>query len=248
MLVGVLLVSLTMAVMAEEEEDEGEGISKFIKRERINAAYVMFGGTNLDFSKLNSYFGRNQLPVLNEGYLSFGLGGHVIFSKWILGLEVVRTIRDTPSIINTYSTSGEAKYTVLNFGYLLKSDNGLMYYPYIGFGIGAVKVTITKGDIDSFDDITHFQSINTVQRSSFLINAGFALDYFHKYVQKTKGKNNLVLGIRAGYMFAPGMGKWKINYFHVPDGPSTGVSGPYIFLTVGLGGWIQKFIKKTIYE
>lgn len=44
----------------------------------------------------------------------------------------------------------------------------------------------------------------------------------------------LMLGIRAGYIFAPFENKWNVDNFEIPDGPHKHIAGPYIQLQFGI--------------
>jgi hypothetical protein len=231
---------------AAAQKDEIEKITKFIKKKRINAAYVMFGISRLNMTQLNSYLESSDLPEVDEYYFSYGLGGHVIHNKFVVGLEIVRTFEKHSLETDGFRTSTRSKYGILNFGYLLRSKKGLMHYPYLGAGIGKLVLRTTENNIKSFDDITGYQRGSESSTTNFLLNLGFAVDYFYKYDKNKKGQNNLVIGIRIGWIFSPVRNDWRVNHIRVPDGPDSGITGPYLRFTIGLGGWIEKLIKKAI--
>ncbi len=238
------MVLLAQAVSAQEKELEK--IEKFIKKKRINAAYVMIGGSNLRLNNLNLVLNRMNLPTVGNYYLSYGIGGHVIHNKLVVGLELVHTLEnDSPGALD-FNTSVEANYGTLNFGYLLHSQKGLMLYPYTGLGLGRLTLRVTENNIHSFEDITGYQKGSDSRSTNILVNLGFAVDFFYKYNEKKKGQNNLVVGLRAGYILSPIRRHWRVNHIQVHDGPDARISGPYIRITLGLGGWMEKLIKKAI--
>ncbi|MCP5048713.1 MAG: hypothetical protein GY940_16200, partial [bacterium] len=145
-----------------------------------------------------------------------------------------------------YNTTISTKYTVLNFGVLLHFKKGCMVYPYLGLGVGELKLKTTENNIGSFDDIIDYQKGSVARRFTFLMNPGIALDFFHKYDKKKKGKNSLMVGLRLGYLFSPFRPDWRINKIRVPDGPDSALQGPYFRVVVGIGGWIEKLIKTAI--
>jgi hypothetical protein len=230
---------------ASGQEKEIEKIKKFIEKNRVNAAYLMAGINYLSVSYLNAFLESKGLPAVGGYYFSLGLGGHVIHNKWVAGLELAHTLEKEGSGAMNFKTSAIAKYGVLNFGYLLHNKKGLMFYPYVGVGVGKLTLRVRENNIDSFDDITGYQKGSEARTTNFLVNTGFALDFFYKYNANKKGQNNLVLGIRAGCIFSPYRKHWRVNHAEVPDGPDSGIYGPYIRLVIGMGGWVKKFIEKA---
>ena len=233
------------ARMASGQEKEIEKIKTFIEKSRVNAAYLMGSINYLSVKRLNAFLESKGLPTVGGYYFSFGLGGHVIHNKLVAGLELIHTLeKDGPGNMS-FKTSASAKYGVLNFGYLLHYKKGLMVYPYIGAGVGKLTLRIRENNIHSFEDITGYQKGSEARTTDFLINAGFALDFFYRYNEHKKGQNNLVVGLRAGCIFSPYRRHWRVNHAEVPDGPNSGIYGPYIRFVIGLGGWVKKFIEKA---
>jgi len=175
-----------------------------------------------------------------------GFGGHVVHNKLVVGLELMRTLPRNKVTDNAYNTSLASKYVMLNFGYRLYWKKGLMKYPYIGLGYGHLVLNTRENNIGSFDDITGYQKGSRSKRANLLFNVGFGLDYFHRYNHKKRGMNNIIMGLRVGWIFSPLRWDWKVNNIQVQDGPNQGISGPYVRFTIGLGGWIEKFIKIAI--
>ncbi|MCP5053947.1 MAG: hypothetical protein GY940_42660, partial [bacterium] len=168
----------------------------------------------------------------------------MIHNKIVVGAEIGRIIEhSSPAGASQFKTFIGARYTLLNFGYLMYSKKGLMYYPLLGLGLGELKLRTTEHNISSFDDISSYQRGSESRTTNLLINLGFGLDYFFKYDKRKKGKNNIVIGARIGYLLSPVRFDWKVNHVRVPDGPNTGISGPYIRFTIGLGGWIENLIR-----
>ena len=236
---------LIFSSTASAQKKEIEKITKFIKKKRVNAAYVMFGGSNLSLTNLNLTLESRGLPKVDEYYLSYGFGGHVINNKIVAGIEFLRVVKKESPGTEAFNTSIGAQYTVLNFGYLLHSKKGLMYYPYVGVGVGELKLRTIENNIDSFDDITDYQRGSESRTFNFLLNIGFALDLFYRYNRRKRGQNNLVVGVRAGYILSPVRLDWRVNHTWVDDGPDSGITGPYIRFVIGLGGWMEKLIKKV---
>jgi hypothetical protein len=241
----VFFCFLSVSIFAEDQDDI-ENFTKFIKKRRVNAAYLIFGGCTVNLDHLNSFLANNNIDTVNDNYINIGVGGHVISNKLVIGMEFIQTITNRLQGTLPFLTSAKIKYSVLNFGYLLHSDNGFMYYPYAGIGIGSLKLSVVQNNIDSFGNITNLQSRNDAKRLCVLTNIGFGVDYFHRFKRDKKGRNNLVIGVRAGYIFSPSAWDWRINRIKVTDGPNSRISGAYIHFTIGLGGLFEKLVQKFL--
>lgn len=245
----ILLCLMIFAIegwATEDEPEEMSTISKFIKKKRINAGYIIFGAQSFNLNNLNNFLGSKGYPSLNEQYPTLGIGGLVMLRKIVLNLEIIRTLSNINTDDNRFFSSSRTKFSVLSCGYLLKSDKGLMYYPYVGFGLGRLYLRIRESQSQSFDDITGTQKGSDSTVTHFLVNLGIGVDYFHNYKKKNHGKNNLVLGVRAGVLLSPFQSNWRVNHIPISNGPDTRIYGPYIRFTIGIGGWIEKIIGKAI--
>ncbi len=252
----VFLLVVSFPCLGEEEQEKKKEketatqelmeFFRFIKKKRVNAAYIMGGGNLMNLNQLNINLEDRGFPQVPEEYFSFGFGGHVIQDKFVVGLEIVH-IRERTTRANTdYNLTFSAKHFVLQFGRMLYQKKGLMLYPFVGAGVGKVTLITAQNNINSFNDISNLQSSSESRLTKPIIRAGFALDYFFNYNKKKKGHNNIIIGFRAGYNFSPGENNWTVNRVEVPDGPQTGIRGPYFRIIIGLGGWVEKFIKTAI--
>ncbi|MCP5105071.1 MAG: hypothetical protein GY950_16910, partial [bacterium] len=241
-----IFLFIAAAVTAQAQEKEIEKITKFIKKKRINAAYIMGGINTFDLLNLNNYLEKRDYPIVSKQYFSFGLGGHVIHNKFILGIEIKKFLEIRKITAQQFTTFLSGKYSLLNTGYLMYSKKGLMMYPLFGVGVGEMKLKVIEKNIKSFNDINSYHRYNSARTHSFLVNLGFGMDYFFNFDKKKKGKNNLMFGLRAGYLISAIKFEWKVNHILVADGPRIGLTGPYIHLAIGLGGWVEKLIEKAI--
>lgn len=250
MIIGLIFLffssALTMGMNRENEEDDLDKIENFIKKKRVNAAYLMVGQNMLQISQLNNFLAYKNLPILPKNYLTYGFGGHVILNKFVLSFEYQRSFNKKQISTKVFNTFLSLKYTTLNIGYLLVSKKGLMAYPLLGVGLSELQLKVMKNDIDSFEDIDKNHTISDSKTHSLLVNTGIALDYFVNFNKKKQGKNNLVIGIRAGYLISAIKTNWAIDAITVNDGPPSGLTGPYIHFTIGLGGWVEKLIANAI--
>lgn len=235
-----------MGMNRENEEDDLDRIEKFIKKKRVNAAYLMIGQNMLQINQLNNFLALKDLPTLPKNYLTYGFGGHVIHNKFVLSFEYQRSFNKKQISMKEFNTFLSMKYSTLNIGYLLYSKKGMMMYPLLGVGLSELRLKVMKNDINSFHDIDKNHNVSDNRIHSILVNTGIALDYFVNFDKKKQGKNNLVIGIRAGYLISAIKSNWAIDSISVADGPHSGLTGPYIHLTIGLGGWVEKLIANAI--
>ena len=246
MVIGALFLFFLVSGTAPGQEKEIEKIKKFIKKKRINAAYLMAGENMFTIAKLNDYLGSRNFPTVAQNYFTYGLGGHVIHNKFVLGLEIQRSFKREQMTLKAFKTSLSAKYSVLNVGYLFYWKKGLMMYPLIGVGLGELRLQVIENNIQSFADIGNYQKGSDSRTRSILLNIGFALDYFFKFNRSKKGQNNLMMGVRVGVLASAAKFDWSVNRVTVPDGPTVGLTGPYVRVVIGLGGWVEKLIEKAI--
>jgi|GEM_PF-1286204 len=248
----LLLITLTFGLLfcfsfiTVAQEKEIEKIKKFIKKKRVNAAYIMAGQNVTRFNNLNIFLLQKDYPPVSENYLAYGIGGHVIHNKFIVGIELQRFVEKKRITAKEFNTSILGTYSLLNVGYLLYSKKGLMMYPIFGIGLGQLKLRVRENNIHSFEDINSYQRGSDSKTTGFLTNIGFGLDYFFKFKEKKRGKNKLVVGVRLGYIYAATRSGWSVNHIRVDDGPTTGLGGPYVRVIIGLGGWVEKLIKIAI--
>jgi hypothetical protein len=228
------------------QEKEIEKIKKFIKKKRVNAAYVIAGQNMLSLNRLNNYIEQRGFPTVTESYFAYGLGGHVIHNKLVVGVELQRFNEKKQITSKDFNTSILGKYSLLNMGYLFYSKKGLMMYPLFGIGLGELKLRVIENNIHSFEDIDSYQKGSDSKTRSFLVNLGFGLDYFFKFKEKKRGANKLIMGVRLGYIISAVRSDWSVNHIRVSDGPVVGLTGPYIRVIIGLGGWVEKLIKIAI--
>jgi hypothetical protein len=234
---------LICTAAAYGQENEINKITKFIKKKRVNAAYAIGGLNRLSLNTLNHYLDKGEFPHAEKTHFCFGLGGHVIHNKLVLGLVFQRFLPRKQETEKEFTTSTSAKYTVLNVGYLVYSKKGLMIYPLAGLGLGELRLRITENNIQSFADIAGYQKGSDSKTRSILVNLGAGADYFFNFNKKKKGKNNLMMGVRMGYLISTIKYDWRVNYAQVADGPAAGLTGPYFHVVIGLGGWVEKLIR-----
>ena len=202
----------------------------------------MVGGNQLDMDDLNVRMKDNGYTEFSDNYLSLGGGGHAIINdKIVLGGEGHALLGRTKSStlgVTDYGSKLSAGYGFFDLGYMLLRAGGLDAYPLLGIGGGGISMNIIQSEIGSFDDILADPDRGAkLSTWDFLINIGLGIDYLYVLGGGEMGEGGLVLGLRGGYIFSPFEGDWKFEGETLPGGPDLGITGPYIRLTIGGGGW-----------
>jgi hypothetical protein len=201
--------------------------------------YSMFGRGTIDLSDLNSKLESKGYSAMSDKFFSAGGGGHRIFaSGLIIGGE-------GHAVLGDEATSGNNKHSVnigygfFNLGYIVYSVQELRFYPLLGLGFGGMTFTI-KEDVASLslDDVLDNPGRKAeISTGGFLLNLAVGMDYLLKFGEDEKGKAGMVLGLRAGYTFSPFKGDWTMDELKISGAPKLGITGPYIRLMIGGGGF-----------
>lgn len=200
------------------------------------AGYFMFGGSFLDIGRLSTELERSGYSALSGDFFTLGGGAHVVIGRLVLGGEG-----------HGFSgkSSGNARFTTtlsggcgfFNLGYVLYSGKGLQVYPICGLGAGSITLDITDRQTASFEDVLNDPGRSTrLSTSGFLLNLGLEAGKLIGFGSLSREKGGLLIGVRAGYTFAPVKGGWELEKMEIEGGPGTAFAGPYIRLIIGVGG------------
>jgi len=202
---------------------------------REGAGYFMFGGSFLDISGLNTSLERGGYSGLSGHVITLGGGGHVVSGRLVLGGEG-QGFSGKSSANGRYKTALSGGCGFFNVGYVLYSGKGLRIYPLCGLGAGSITLNITDRRIASFTDILDDPGRSArLSTSGFLLNLGLQAEKFIGFGSRGRGEGGLVIGVRAGYTFAPIKGGWELEKMEIDGGPGTAFAGPYIRLIIGAG-------------
>lgn len=209
---------------------------------RGGKGYFMLGGNIVDIDALNTSLQSQGYPEFSDEFLSLGGGGHFIINRFIIGGEGHGFIeRDERATLDdgNFETSLTAGYGFFDLGYRLFSTGGFTLYPMVGIGGGAMNLKITESAAPSFDDVlTNPQRGTDLIIGGLLLQASLGADWtLNLRGHDVKGKRGgLLIGLRAGYIFAPIEGDWRFHETEISGGPDFGLTGPYIRLLIGGGG------------
>lgn len=235
--VAVILVIVMLALpaaactQAEESETRGEG-----------RGYFMFGGNQLDMDDLNLRLKESGLTRFSDNYLSLGGGGHAIVNdRIVIGGEGHALLGRTKSSMvhdTDYGSKFSAGYGFFDLGYVILRGGGLDVYPLLGIGGGGISMKIVESEVGSFGDLLDDPSRGSkLSTWDFMINLGLGIDYLFVLGGTERGEGGLVLGLRGGYVYSPFEADWKFEGETLPGGPDLGITGPYVRILIGGGGW-----------
>jgi hypothetical protein len=227
--------SLALISIAQGEENLKDG------KEEGGMGYFMIGGGTLDIDAINTRMQTAGLSTLSDNFLSLGGGGYAIHGRLILGGEGHSLLGEEVSN-ESFTTSIGAGYGFFNIGYSLHSSGSLIVYPMFGIGGGAMSISMMeKGTSPSFDQILNDPKRSVVlSTGGWLINLALGTDYMFIMEENEEGKGGFILGLRIGYVLAPIKGDWSMDGIDISGGPDIGITGPYIRLMIGGGGYDER--------
>lgn len=218
----------------------------------FSTLYGTVGRMNADPTGINSHFSRPDLPggtgfsaLSNDAY-SIGVGGYTPIARILLGFDwnyadfgyetspLGKTNRAETS--NLMVTAGLPLYTTWRF----------TFYPYVGIGGGAMRVTLKSRDggptvpLDrspTFDEIILSPgSESQVIGKYFMVQPGLGFDYL-MLADNPTSHFGVTLGIRFATIITPNRTPWTYRGHEVFGGPTFQPSGGTLRLIVGIGGF-----------
>ncbi|MEO0294212.1 MAG: hypothetical protein ABIN61_08360 [candidate division WOR-3 bacterium] len=201
------------------------------------AGYFMLGGNIIKLENLNSELEKNGYSKLEENFFSLGGGGYGIIGKVIIGGEGHGLIgKEVTS--GSYKTLISAGYGFFNLGYIAYSNTNLNIYPLFGIGGGGISLRILEEGSLSFDEVLANPKRGVeLSKGSLLLNLAIGGDYLLGLKENEEAKGGFILGVRLGYTIAPINGNWEMKGIEISGGPDLGVTGPYIRIQFGGGGF-----------
>ncbi|MHB8094912.1 MAG: hypothetical protein ACYDH0_08210 [Candidatus Aminicenantales bacterium] len=199
------------------------------------AGYIMLGASSIDIAGLNTSLMAGGYSAHPRRFFSLGGGGHAVIGRLILGGEG-QALAGRNAGNPTYRTTLSGGFGFFNLGYIVYSGEDFRIYPVAGIGAGEIDLEIAERGTASFDEV-----LENPGRGSKLSTSGFLLNLAigaEKIVRLGGGRRGgLILGIRAGYVFAPVRGGWELEKLEIPGGPGISLQGPYVRVLIGAGSW-----------
>lgn len=200
--------------------------------------FFQAGYQRLNLRGLNRDLRAAGLPAMDRHYLTLGGAGLGTRGRFVIGGEghaLLGGNETTPGGARQLSTSGG--FGLFRVGFLAISGDAFDLYPMLGIGGGAMSLKIVERDAPTFDEVlTDPERSSSLDTGMFLLDVSLSANYRVVLGEREDGVGGILLGVQAGYTFAPGSSSWKLDGINsVADGPTLQIEGPYIRLSIG--GW-----------
>jgi hypothetical protein len=197
------------------------------------------GYIGLDMDDLNASLEAADLPALDGSFFTLGGGGYGARGRFLIGGEghgLIGSDETTPD--GEMKVSMHGGYGLFRLGYLVTSYEGLDLFPTLGIGGGGTSLKIVERSAPTFDDIIENPRRGaTLNTGSLLLDVG-AVAHLRLGGGKDRGdgeRGGLLIGLQAGYTFAPADAGWDFEGVDVAGGPTLELQGAYVRFSVG--GW-----------
>ena len=206
------------------------------------AAYIGGGISGIATSDLDGRLAASGYPTFGQSATVLGIGAYRLFSSGVMfGFEGNGLI-----IGEEDHAGGEVGigggYATLGIGYAFDLPHRTRVYPRIGVGAGGIGLWFdSEEDTVEFDDVLanpapapHVEEPG-LSIDGFVLDAGGGIEF-----TPLRRGSGLLIGLRAGYLFAPFDSHWNVIRFNnssdVTGGPDASISGFYLRVIVG-GAW-----------
>lgn len=197
----------------------------------------MVGAHRIDIKALNTRIKNKGYSPFSENFLSNGFGMHILIKNKIIGIETDELIENETRGEN-YKTFLWGEYILVNVGYSIYSRKDFNLYPIFGIGQGRLDFRMTQKAKSTFDEIIE-NPAQCVRLSKNAMLVNLALGGDDVLAKRNRGccRCGLVLGFRMGYIWTPFQADWKKDDVRIFHGPKSTLSGPYLHLLMGVGGF-----------
>jgi hypothetical protein len=206
------------------------------------SGYFMTGYSRMNVTLLNTRFSAQGIPGIAEGGFFLGGGGHYVCRNVIMGGEGGGVI-SSPSSGGRYGVTSSGGYGFMNVGYMILKRGAVFTYPLVGIGGGGMSVLITDktGLPAGFDEVLRDPAHQSLlMHGGFMLNFSIGVDWFVGGVHDDGETGGWLIGMKAGYILDTGGKNWMLDNQRLTGAPAAGMSGFYLRLTLGGGGFVRK--------
>lgn len=199
-------------------------------QENINSTYGFVGFSQPQIDSLNHRLSSFNYSQFEKEFLCWGVGFYSSVGKSVLmGFEWQKSSgKEKTSADGTVEQKLESTSWFVNLGIMALNTGIIRVFPYIGIGDGTMTLTLKDVNLPSFDDIISGDFGETkIKTGGILIKPALGVE--------VKTSAHFVIGVHAGYVFDPQVGDWKVEDTEIANGPKSGLTSPYVYLTLGLG-------------
>lgn len=226
-----LLAALTVATLGGALVPIALGAQQV--RLTTGRGYLQVGLHTLDLEDLNLSLRAEGIPEFEERFYTLGGGGHVERGRALIGGE-------GHGLLEHSETSGGFKrrlsggYGFFDLGYLFVRNPRLRAYALGGLGGGGIGLKAEERTVVSFEEVLEDPRLgSTLSTGGLLFQLAGGADYVFRLRDDPGAARGLAVGVRAGYVFSPGEGEWRVNGTEAAGGPEVGVEGLFVRLSVG---------------
>jgi hypothetical protein len=197
--------------------------------------YFSVGVAYMDIDDLNDRLAVQGYPTFDENFITLGGGGFVNRNGLLLGGEghVAFQSEQTTSG-GTFRTGLAGGFGMFDVGYMIVQTRHLGIYPILGVGGGGMSLSIHERSTVDFDDVLADPRRGaTLTNGAFLLGGALGADWL--IGTNGNGRSGFIVGVRAGYNFAPLDADWRLDGSDVAGGPDSGFTGPYVRINIGGG-------------
>lgn len=200
------------------------------------------------FAPLNHILASNGLAPLSGNDIWINASTNHIFRQWIMEDGVGFTPWST-SEANGIKTRFNQYQAFLRLGYNVLKEPDLRLFPFAGINVSAAVLNIEdnnaiKSTSDFSDELLNSSASKTFYQPNLGIELGGGFDYLIKVKEKQTDcftiKRSIPIGIRAGYYINAARGDWRIENYHLNNGPDKNQSAFFVSLNIGLGYEVKK--------
>jgi hypothetical protein len=245
MALGLTLTFLTAETALAQDEpavetpsEEGDGGDEDRGRKRVSGGqgYITAGYHMFKMDEYNAYFAPDALPAVKDNGISLGGGFNIIVRNLVLG-GVWSNILEKSSSASQLDAKLKSSMGLFQVGYVVFAKKGFLVYPKVGIGNFNNDLTLKENrQTTTFDTISAGNYPGSLLNNRGLLgNAELNLDWMPGFDESSGG--GLMFGLGVGYNMGLTDKGWDTYGTTVTGGPAIDLSGLYVRLRIGFGGW-----------
>ena len=213
--------------------------ARFPRRGPIGGfGYFSVGVRQLDVAEMNRLLKAKGFAPFSKTAAIMGGGGLAVARKWVIGGEgfgIVGRKVNGPSA-EARLTGG---YGFFDLGRVLWKRTGSFGALMGGFGGGGMEIEVGSTSYPESFGAALDAPYHSTRMSKGGLMAKLSLMGQFLVTRKKRGRcfNGLVIGFDAGYVLPIYESGWMIGEKNIGSGPASGITGPYLRITIGGGGF-----------
>ncbi len=195
--------------------------------------FFMIGAEYMDLDELNTVLAQHNYPQFDDYFLTLGGGGLAVRNNFVLGGEGHALLQSAKTQAGEqFRTSVMGGYGMFDAGYQVVHTRHVAIYPLLGIGGGGITLSIRQRATLDFNDVL-VDPGRGVQLTNGELLVGGALGA--DWLISSGNRGGFMLGLRAGYNYAPLEADWRFGENNVAGGPQSGLTGAYVRVSIGGG-------------